>query len=358
MQDDKPDAHVPDDIRPMVGRETRKIPRWILPGAALIAAALLFQALEARRQAAQIPALGSGPVSSSGMVASPPPLLIPDTFSIQGRAGYLPEGFDAKETAGLRQPPSSPMRPALPAAPQPPLAGFDYSAGIVAPQSNQPLPPQAGAPVTVYDSSTARPQSGAAGSSGRSQERVNAEYFQNPGTTIPKGTVIQAVLETALDSTRPGFARAIVSRDIFGFDGKQILVPKGSRLVGEYKADLAVGQKRALIQWQRLMRPDGAIINLDSPSADPLGRAGVKGKVDGHFFERFSGAILQSVLEIGVQLATQSVARDNYIVALPGATQNLSGMAPEKIQPTLKVRQGASVSVFVSRDLDFSAVEQ
>jgi len=357
MQGEKPDAHVPNDIRPVVGRETRKIPRWVLPGIALIAAALLFQALEARRQAAQIPALGSGPVSSPSMVASPPPLLIPDISNVEGGAGFLPESLDVQEAARLRQPPSSRMQPALP--PIQPPAGFDYVAGMSAyPPASPTLPAQAGPPVTVYDASIAKPQSGGAGSGGKSQERVNAEYFQNPGTTIPKGTVIQAVLETALDSTRPGFARAIVSRDVFGFDGKQILVPKGSRLVGEYKADLATGQKRALIQWQRLMRPDGAIINLDSPSADPLGRAGVKGKVDGHFFERFSGAMLQSVLEIGVQLATQSVARDNYIVALPGATQNLSGTAPEKIQPTLKVRQGASVSVFVSRDLDFSAVEQ
>lgn len=106
------------------------------------------------------------------------------------------------------------------------------------------------------------------------------------------------------------------------------------------------------------MRPDGAMINLDSPSADPLGRAGVKGKVNSHFFERFSGAILQSTLDIGVQLATRSVSRDAVILALPGSMQGVTQVAPDKVQPTLTVRQGSSVSVFVSRDLDFSTVTE
>lgn len=214
-------------------------------------------------------------------------------------------------------------------------------------------------PPIIFDASGSR--SGIATNAGNptnTDERVTATWFQNPSTTIPKGTVIQAVLESALDSTRAGFARAIVSRDVFGFDGTQVLIPRGSRLVGEYKADLTSGQNRALIQWQRLMRPDGAMINLDSPSADPLGRAGVKGKVNSHFLERFGGAILQSALDIGVQLATRSVSRDAVIVALPGSVQGVTAVTPDKVQPTLKVRQGASVSVFVSRDLDFSTVAQ
>jgi type IV secretion system protein VirB10 len=164
------------------------------------------------------------------------------------------------------------------------------------------------------------------------------------------------VLETALDSTRAGFARALVSRDVFSFDGSQILIPKGSRLIGEYKSDLSLGQNRALIQWQRMMRPDGVMIELDSPSADPLGRAGIKGKVNSHFFERFGGAILQSSLDIGVQLATSKVANGTVIYALPGEMRSAMP-TQEKVQPTVTVKQGTSVSVFVARDLDFTAVQ-
>lgn len=192
-------------------------------------------------------------------------------------------------------------------------------------------------------------------SSSDSKERVEAGRFAHPATTVPKGTVVQAVLETALDSNRPGFARAIVSRDVMGFDGTKILIPRGSRIIGEYKSDVVMGQNRILIQWQRLMRPDGVVINMDSPSADPLGRAGVKGKVNSHFFQRFAGAILQSALDIGTQLATREVSNDAIYIGLPGLTQGMV-VTPEKIPPTVTVRQGRSVSVFVARDLDFTKV--
>ena len=190
------------------------------------------------------------------------------------------------------------------------------------------------------------------------QGRASDPRAVNPTTTVPKGAVIQAVLETALDSNRPGFARAIVSRDVRGFDGSRILIPRGSRLVGEYKADLAQGQNRAFIEWQTLTRPDGVQIAVDSPAADPLGRAGVKGNVNSHFFERFAGAILQSTLDIGVGIATRKVADGTVIVGLPGSTQSVSSsVTPQTIKPTLKVPHGSSVSVFVARDLDFIAVE-
>ena len=111
------------------------------------------------------------------------------------------------------------------------------------------------------------------------------------------------MLETALDSTRPGFARAIVSRDVRGFDGSRVLIPRGSRLIGEYRSEVAPGQRRALVNWTRLIRPDGVTIAIGSPAGDPLGRGGIRARVNSHFFERFAGAILQSALDIGVNLA-------------------------------------------------------
>jgi type IV secretion system protein VirB10 len=190
-------------------------------------------------------------------------------------------------------------------------------------------------------------------------ERVTAGRLANPSLTVPQGVIITAVLETAMDSTRPGAVRAIVSRDVRSFDGSRVLIPRGSRLYGEYNADMSAGQKRALVRWQRLTRPDAVIIDLDSPSADPLGRAGISGKVNTHFFERFGGAILQSILDIGVGVATRSVTDDTVIVGLPGSTQQITAQPQlTQIQPTLRVRQGTSVSVFVARDLDFSTVDR
>jgi len=179
----------------------------------------------------------------------------------------------------------------------------------------------------------------------------------NPSTTVPIGTVIPAVLETALDSTRPGAVRAIVSRDVRGFDGSRTLIPRGSRVYGEYGAELNSGQSRALIRWTRLVRPDGALIALDSPASDPLGRAGVKGKVNSKFLERFGEALLQSTLDVGAGIATRGIAGNSVVVALPGSNPQVPARQRQEVQRTLTVRQGTSVSVFVARDLDFTPVE-
>jgi type IV secretion system protein VirB10 len=186
--------------------------------------------------------------------------------------------------------------------------------------------------------------------------RARAGAFANRGTTVPQGTLIPAVLETALDSTRPGLARAIVSRDVRGFDGSRVLIPRGSRLIGEYRSEVAPGQRRALVNWVRLIRPDGVTIAIGSPAADPLGRGGIKAKVNTHFFERFAGAILQSALDIGVNLASR--ASNGTTVILPGTTQGATQIIqPAQVTPTLKVRPGTSISIFAARDLDFSGAE-
>lgn len=215
-------------------------------------------------------------------------------------------------------------------------------------------PPQ---PSVVFDTASTPlpPPSSGTGQTGES-ERVRAGRLANPAFTVPQGTVIPAVLETALDSTRPGGVRALVQRDIYGFDGSRVLIPRGSRLYGEYEANLQAGQSRALVRWTRLLRPDGVTIALDSPASDPLGRAGIKGDVDSKFFQRFGGAILQSVLDIGVGIATRE-ATDGVVVALPGSTQNIDVTEGDQVQRTLKVEHGTSVSVFVARDLDFSTVD-
>lgn len=191
---------------------------------------------------------------------------------------------------------------------------------------------------------------------GEDGERVRARRFASPSLTVPLGTIVPAVLETALDSTRSGSARAIVQQDIFSFDGTRVLIPRGSRLYGEYEGGLERGQNRALVTWTRLMRPDGVTIALASDASDQLGRAGIRGKVDSKFFQRFGGALLQSVLDIGVGVATRE-ATDGLIVALPGSTQNVTRVDQQQVTPTLRVKHGTSISVYVARDLDFSDVD-
>ena len=344
------------DVRPIVARPSGNRSVWIFAGILLAVGGGLFYALQMRRADLQNPsliALRGGDASST--IASPPDLVVPPAPAYATPIAITTE-------PPVSQPPA--MAPPSPSAYRPDVRPYAPSADDawrpgMAPGGYTPLPaPQR--PGVAYQAPT-QPLPGAPDQGGAkaADGRVQARSFVNPGTTVPQGSVIQAVMETALDSTRAGFARAIVSRDVMSFDGTRVLIPKGSRLFGNYAADVSLGQKRALIQWQRLTRPDGSLIDLDSPSADPLGRAGLKGKVNTHFFQRFSGAILQSVLDVGVRAATRKVDGNTVIVGLPGSTTQAATIQnPTDIKPTLKIRQGASVSVFVARDLDFTSVER
>lgn len=347
MSDGIASAMGEDDIRPVVPLARQGNWGLIAFGAVLlIGGASLFAALNANRAELEVPRTVATLGEEGTRISAPPPLALPPEYlgpampppdSQPGRADLLP-----------------PVG-AAPARPQPPATMHQ-----IAPAPAMPFPPPeppVGRPPVVFEApfSPGYPSGGAPQSEG-STERVTAGRLTNPSHTVPRGTVIPAVLETALDSTRPGAARGLVQRDVHSFDGTRVLIPRGSRLYGEYVSDLASGQNRAMITWTRLLRPDGVTINLDSPASDPLGRAGIKGKVDSKFFERFGGAILQSVLDIGVGIATRE-ATNGVIVALPGSTQNVRVTDPQTIQPTLKVRQGTSVSVFVARDLDFSTVD-
>jgi type IV secretion system protein VirB10 len=181
----------------------------------------------------------------------------------------------------------------------------------------------------------------------------------NLSTTIVQGDVIPAILETALNSDLPGYARAMVTRDVRGFDGTKVLVPRGSRLIGEYNSGTALGQSRAFVIWTRLIRPDGATIELSSPATDSLGRGGLEGKVDRHFFQRFGGAILLSLLSIGGNAIADSTDTTVVIAGAQAGTSAAAtalGGSDTSIKPTITVPQGTPVRVFVNQDLDFSGV--
>lgn len=328
-------------IRPVVRTaSTGNLGVWLFLAMLLLGGYWVFQALSSGRIDNE--AVGV-PVVSGGAISAPPPLSLPRGFGEQDLAIAPPMSALTVQPVQAAQIVTHVVErsaEAPPASTRPATSEKSESGpGIVSavwPDLSRLIPSQ-----DDFDP----------------EERVTARKLINPSMTIPKGTVITAVLETALNSTRPGAARAIVSRDVMGFDGTRVLIPRGSRLYGEYEADIARGQKRALIRWQRLTRPDAVIIDLDSPSADPLGRAGVEGKVNGHFLARFGSAIMQSVLDIGVGVLTRK-ATDGVIVALPGSTQNLAMANGADVQPTLTIKQGTSVTVFIARDLDFSTVER
>lgn len=188
-------------------------------------------------------------------------------------------------------------------------------------------------------------------------DRARAVTLRNLDAIAPQGTVIPGVLETAINSDLPGFTRAIVSRDVLSFDGKAVLIPRSSRLIGQYKSGVALGQSRAFIIWTRIIRPDGVSIQIGSPGTDALGRGGLTGDVNRHFFRRFSGSILLSVLNAGVAaIGTTPSTQISIGNATTAAGLASSAMQGDAIPPTIKVAQGEIINIFVARDLDFSGV--
>ncbi|MCB2078842.1 MAG: TrbI/VirB10 family protein, partial [Novosphingobium sp.] len=175
----------------------------------------------------------------------------------------------------------------------------------------------------------------------------------DPRTTVTQGTLIPAVLETAINTDVPGYVRAVVSTDVRSFDGARVLVPRSSRLIGQYKSGVQAGQKRAYVIWTRLIRPDGVSVDIASPAIGFGGETGLKGKVDGHFFERFGSAMLLSVIG-GLSSLT-----GNAGVVIAGGGQSAAAAAVQQsgqLGPTIRVRQGEPIRVFTAKDLDFSKV--
>jgi type IV secretion system protein VirB10 len=351
-----------DDGLLLVGEDRGNRGLWIGLAGIGLGGLLLFTALEANRQSSMTPDI---PPPRDFAVASTarPELAIPGDHIAERPpiASVLqPTGLAVPLTTKLPPVRLTRVRPATEQAVdavQPPAPGYALPPP---PQSTAPDPGRS-APTIVYDafqgvSSSAPPTNASASQS----TKAMAVGGGDRSYLVAQGTLIYAVLETALNSTQSGQARAMVSTPVYNALGTQILIPKGSRLFGEYKGDIAAGQNRAQVIWTRLIRPDGATIALDSPASDQLGRAGVKGSVNTHFGERLLGALLQSTIDFGAYAASRAVTSGNgVVVALPtnGVQNAASELVPPPPKPTLKVRHGTRIAVFVARDLDFSAVE-
>lgn len=189
-------------------------------------------------------------------------------------------------------------------------------------------------------------------------DTARATRLRDLARIAPQGTMIPAVLETAINSDLPGSVRAVVSQDVRGFDGSTVLIPRGSKLIGQYRSGVALGQSRAFVVWSRILTPDGVSIDVGSPATDPLGRGGLEGETDTHFFQRFGGAILLSVMSAGIEALRDGGDNTSIIIGSPEQAGRLAELAPKgtDIPVTVKVMQGSPLQVFVTRDLDFTGV--
>lgn len=194
---------------------------------------------------------------------------------------------------------------------------------------------------------------------------------------ILQGKVISAVLETAIDTDIAATVRAVITRDIYAEEGKNILIPRGSRVIGTYGTDVKSGQTRVTITWNRIIRVDGMSLNISSIGADRLGRAGVQGELDNKYAQQLANSFLSSVLTVGTSLAVEKMSGSTGITStissLTGETTQTSGKASDyalvdatqqfmddakqivddiaEQKPVIRIPQGERVIIMVTQDV-------
>lgn len=214
--------------------------------------------------------------------------------------------------------------------------------------------------------------------------RTGATYYGNRRYMLTQGKIIDAVLETAINTddiseNRQGILRALVARDVYSDAGNNILIPRGSKLIGVYSYNQSPGNIKVGIVWTRVLRPDGYDVAINSPGVDQIGRNGVQGIMDTRFIEVIKNAILVSGITIGGGVAGQKVAGENARVstitdkdgkteqsgkivdlAVRDAIDNLTQIFKDYVERNTKensvvyVHQGTPLKVFVNADLIFS----
>lgn len=172
---------------------------------------------------------------------------------------------------------------------------------------------------------------------------------------IVAGANIPCLLQTAMDSTTPGYVSCLIPRDVLSDNGAVVLLEKGTKVLGEYRSTLKQGQRRLFVLWTRAVTPAGVAIALASPAADPLGRAGFDGEIDTHFWDRFGGALLLSIVD-DAAYAVAGPNNGSNLTRLPSDAAGIAVQNSINIPPSLRKAQGSEVSIFVAQDFDFSGV--
>lgn len=189
---------------------------------------------------------------------------------------------------------------------------------------------------------------------------VRARVLPAQRLLLPKGAFIDCTLETAIDSTLPGMTTCVMATDAFGVDGQVVLLERGTKLIGETRGQVQQGAARIFVVWSEARTPTGVIVPLDSPGADELGRAGLPGEVNTHFWARFGAAMLVSVIDGAVEAGVQSSrSGSGTVVVNPTASQDVMTDILKNtlnIPPTVVKHNGDRIQVLVARDLDFRSV--
>ena len=142
----------------------------------------------------------------------------------------------------------------------------------------------------------------------QSSQASNVTKMQNLENTIAAGKIIEATLETAINSETAGTIRAVVAKDVYGETGNKILIPRGSRLYGSYATTSTTTQTRLLLTWTKVIRPDGIVISMSADTYDRIGKKGIEGDIDTRYGELFKNSLLYSFVTLGTAIAIEKLA--------------------------------------------------
>jgi type IV secretory pathway VirB10-like protein len=308
--------------------------------------------------------------------------------------GYADPAIKRADPPGLAAmpPPGAGAQPAAGAAvaPQPDPAVVEAVAQAKAARSASPFfgggegqvgPPAGGAPAApiafVAQAPGGRAQEVAEVGlqNGQGEKRQFAagsradDYLNNPlreaisPWEVKAGTIIPAALITAINSDLPGEVIAQVTEPVYDHaTGRTVLIPQGSRLIGQYDSQVAFGQSRALVAWNRVIMPNGRSINIGSMTgADLTGASGLHDRTDDHFWQLAKGIVLSTIFSVGAASAQDAGTRSSGGLVVNSAGSGISNEAQQvgqriterdlNRQPTITVRAGWPLRVIVNKDM-------
>ena len=200
---------------------------------------------------------------------------------------------------------------------------------------------------------------------GSATPKVAASTLGDRSLTLPKGTAFTCALKTRVISATSGLVGCQVQRNVYGDNGRVLLIERGSHLDGEYRiSSVRPGMVRIPVLWTRVRTPHGVTVDIESPGTGQLGESGIDGYVDNRWGERIGAAMLLSLIDDSVKLVIQNQTQDQQAdtIVLPSTTDNTSKLAEKVLDSTINIppllyqNQGGIVGIYVARDVDFSSV--
>lgn len=187
--------------------------------------------------------------------------------------------------------------------------------------------------------------------------QAQARTLPDRNFLITAGSFIPCVLQTAMDSSQPGYVTCILPRNVYSDNGRVVLMEKGTKIFGEYQGGLNRGQYRLFVLWTRAVTPRGIAIDVGSPATDALGRGGVDGRVNNFFWQRFGTALLFSLVEDAATVGAEAVGNSgSNTTRVPSDAASTVLQQNAEIKPVLRKNQGEDVGITVAQDFDFSTV--